>query len=140
MMPARKSRTTRLKKQQADFRRHWFAVFRSVAARADGSITPGELRLAMRLMAASLFKSRLKLRIDNSQLEKASKQTRSGLYAARSALVGLHMIAATKDGEDHWVYEFMNPATGKTFPGDTGSIDSFTFEDDNWGKMASDIT
>jgi hypothetical protein len=130
-MPAKK-KTTRLKKRQGDFRLHWFAIFRSVAAHADGSITPGELRLAMRLLAVCLLKGKLTARIAEDQIKKATKLTRSSLYAAHAALTDRHIIAAPKkDAEGYRVYEFLNPATGKPFPGVTGAV---TVEDD-WGRV-----
>jgi hypothetical protein len=131
-MPA-KDRSKRLKKYQDAFRRHWFAAFNNVASKA-GTIQPAELRVATRILQASLRKGRLAVKISDADLQKASKVTRSGLYATRSALVGLDVMAATKDG-DHFVYELLNPATGKSFPGVTGADDPVIIEDDWGGKF-----
>ena len=125
-----KHRTKGLKKHQEDFRRHWFTAFRNVAAHADGSITPGELRLGMQLLAASLFKGKLTVRIADDQIKKAAKLTRSRLYVAHAALADRHIIApAQKNAEGYWIYELLNPATSKPFPGETGAVTV----DDDWG-------
>ncbi len=131
-MPA-KDRSTRLKKYQDNFRRHWFAAFNNVASKT-ATIQPAELRVATRILQASLRKGRLAVKISDADLQKASKVTRSGLYATRATLVGLDVIDATKDG-DHFVYELLNPATGKSFPGGTGSDSPVTIDDDWGGKF-----
>lgn len=130
-MPVR-DRSKRLNKYQEDFKRHWFAAFRNTSARV-GSLSPGELRLAMRILDASLLKGRFAIRIGNGQLAEAVALSRSKLYAARSALVSLHIIAATKDGEEHWVYELLNPTTRKSFPGAAGVDEAVTIEEE-WGN------
>jgi CRP-like cAMP-binding protein len=130
-MPS-KDRSKRLKSYQETFRRRWFAAFNNVASRA-AAIQPAELRVATRILQASLRKGRLAVGISDADLQKAAKVTRSGLYAVRSALVNLDVIRATKNG-DHFVYELLNPASGKSFPGETGTDSPVTVEDE-WGRI-----
>lgn len=111
------------------FDRNWNrAFFGFIDAKPE--LSRAEVDLVLLLLATTKRRMRMTVRLSENDLEEQAGLKRSARYAARERLGG-RFFRVTQDA-DGYVYELIDPATGKAFPGESGSTKGQKIQDD-WG-------
>lgn len=113
--------------------RNWNrAFFAFVDAKAE--LTRADVDMLLLLLATTKRRMRLTVRLAEADLEAQAGLKRSTRYAVRDRLAG-RFFRVTQDG-DAYVYELLDPSTGKSFPGESGSTKGQKIQDDwgSWGE------
>lgn len=109
--------------------RNWNrAFFAFVDAKPE--LTRADVDMLLLLLATTKRRMRLTVKLAEADLKEQAGLKRSARYAVRERLAG-RFFRVTQDG-DAYVYELLDPSTGKAFPGESGSTKGQKIKDD-WG-------